>query len=136
MGAYSVISDKNKSKDYSETVGTLVRYEQYEGAFDVENEEEDSGEPLCTGVYEYKVDGTTHQGFPNRISNESDFEQTILVKYNPDNPTEFVMDSHWNALLISGIVMVLVVTGIFIAIKISLKKIPDKVNSYINKENF
>lgn len=120
VGAYCIISDNNKSKGYLETEGTLVHYERYEETFDKEGDA--SGDPLCTGVYEYTVGGVTYQGSPKQISNKSDFEQTILVKYNPDNPSDFVMDSHWNGLLISGIVMILVVVGIFIAIKIYLNK--------------
>ncbi len=134
VSAYSIISDNNKSKGYSETVGTLVRYDRREKTG--HKGYTDSGNPLCTGVYEYTVDGVTYQGSPKQISNKSDFEQTILVKYNPDNPSEYVMDSHWNILLISGIVMILVVVGIFIAAKIYLNKKLDRANSIINKENF
>lgn len=140
VSAYSVISDNNKTKDYSETVGRLVDYEEYEERFDEEDdeeddEEEDSRELSCKGVYEYTVNGTTYQGSPKRIGKESDFEETISVKYNPDNPSEFVMDSRQETTLIYGIIIILVVTVVFIVIIISIKKILDKINSLINRDD-
>lgn len=141
VSVYSVISDNIKTKDYSETVGTLVGYEQYEERFDEEDDERDdeedadSRELLCKGVYKYTVNGTIYQGSPNRMGNESDFEETILVKYNPDNPSEFVMDSRQKTTLIYGIIIILVVSVIFIVIKISLKKILDKINTLIIKDD-
>ena len=126
VSSYSNITDNNKSKNYLETEGKLVSYEncQYD----------DDGDELCNGVYEYTVNGVTYKGSPNLLSNRSGFKQTATVKYNPDNPNEYVMNSGWNGLLIAGIIMVTVVVVIFIAVKTSIKKISKKVND-IEKDN-
>lgn len=125
VSSYSSITDNNKSKNYLETEGKLVSYE---------NCQYDDGNELCSGVYEYKVSGVTYKGSPNLLSNRSGFKQTIIVKYNPNNPNEYVIDSGWNWLLIVGIIIVSVVVVIFISVKISIKKLSKKVKN-IEKEN-
>lgn len=126
VSSYSNITDNNKSKDYLETEGKLINYEncQYD----------DDGDELCNGVYEYTVNGVTYKGSPNLLSNRSEFKQTATIKYNPDNPNEYVMNSGWNRLLITGIIMVTVVVVIFIAVKTSIKKLSKKSND-IEKDN-
>ena len=113
VSSYSNISDNTKSKDYLETEGKLVGYKncQYDN----------DGDELCDAVYEYTVNGVTYKGSPNLLSNRSGFKQTTLVKYNPNNPSEYVMNSGRNGSLIAGIIMVTVVSVIFISIKISIK---------------
>ena len=125
ISLYSSITDNSKSKNYLETEGKLISYEncQYDN----------DGDELCYGVYEYTVNGVTYTGSPNMLSNRSGFEQTATVKYNPDNPNEYVMDSGWNVLLIVGIIMVSIVTIIFISFKLSVKKLSKKAND-IEKE--
>lgn len=125
VSSYSSITDNNKSKNYLETEGKLVSYE---------NCQYDDGDELCSGVYEYTVSGVTYKGSPNLLSNCSGFKQTIIVKYNPNNPNEYVIDSGWNWLLIVGIIMVSVVVVIFISVKNSIKKLSKKVKN-IGKEN-
>lgn len=122
VSSYSSITDNNKSKNYLETEGKLVSYE---------NCQYDDGNELCSGVYEYTVSGVTYKG---SLSNRSGFKQTIIVKYNPNNPNEYVIDSGWNWLLIVGIIMVSVVVVIFISVKLSIKKLSKKVKN-IEKEN-
>ena len=126
VSSYSNITDNNKSRNYLETEGKLISYEncQYD----------DDGDELCSGVYEYTVNGVTYKGSPNLLSNRSGFKQTATVKYNPDNPNEYVMYSGWNGFLIAGIIMVTVVVVIFIAVKTSIKKLSKKVND-IEKDN-
>lgn len=121
VSSYSNISDNNKSKNYLETEGKLVSYEncQYD----------DDGDELCNAVYIYTVNGVTYKGSPNLLSNRSGFKQNATVKYNPNNPSEYVMNPGWNGLLIVGIIMVTVVLIIFISIKISIKKLSEKVNN-------
>lgn len=118
VSSYSNISDNNKSKNYLETEGKLVSYEncQYN----------DDGDELCNAVYIYTVNGVTYKSSPNLLSNRSGFKQTATVKYNPNNPSEYVMNSGWNGLLIVGIIMVTVVLVIFISIKISIKNYQKK----------
>lgn len=125
VSSYSSITDNNKSKNYLETEGKLVSYE---------NCQYDDGNELCSGVYEYAVSGVTYKGSPNLFSNRSGFKQTIIVKYNPNNPNEYVIDSGWNWLLIVGIIIVSVVVVIFISVKLSIKKLSKKVKN-IEKEN-
>lgn len=125
VSSYSSITDNNKSKNYLETEGKLVSYE---------NCQYDDGNELCSGVYEYAVSGVTYKGSPNLLSNRSGFKQTIIVKYNPNNPNEYVIDSGWNWLLIVGIIMVTVVVVIFISVKLSIKNSSKKVKN-IEKEN-
>lgn len=126
VSSYSSIADNSKSKNYLETEGKLISFEncQYD----------DDGDELCNGVYEYTVNGVTYKGSPNLLSNRSGFKQTATVKYNPDNPNEYVMNSGWNGLLIAGIIMVTVVVIIFIAVKKTIKKLSRKVND-IEKDN-
>lgn len=121
VSIYSNISDNNKSKNYLETEGKLVGYDNC-------YYDEDIGE-LCNGVYEYNVNNITYKGSPDLLSNRSGFKHTVTVKYNPDNPNEYVMNSGWNGLLNTGIIMVTVVLVIFISIKISLKKFFSKINN-------
>ena len=122
---YSNTTDYSKSKNYLETEGKLVSYE---------NCQYDDGNELCSGVYEYTVSGVTYKGSPNLLSSRSGFKQTIIVKYNPNNPNEYVIDSGWNWLLIIGIIIVSVVVVIFISVKLSIKKSSKKVKN-IEKDN-
>lgn len=126
VSSYSNITDNNKSKNYLETEGKLISYEncQYD----------DDGDELCNGVYEYTVNDITYKSSPDLLSNRSGFKQTAIVKYNPNNPNEYVMNSGWNGLLIAGIIMVTVVVVIFIAVKTSIKKLSKKVNDF-KKDN-
>ena len=126
VGSYSSITDNSKSKNYLETEGKLVSYKncQYD----------DDGNELCNGVYEYIVNGVTYKGSPNLLSDRSGFKQTAIVKYNPNNPNEYVMNSGWKGLLIAGIIMVTIVVIIFISVKIFMKKLSKKEND-IEKDN-
>lgn len=121
VSLYLNITDNNKSKNYLETEGKLISYEkcQYDNA----------GYELCNGVYEYTVNGVAYKGSPNLLSNRSGFKQTATVKYNPNNPNEYVMNSGWNGLLIAGIIMVTVVVVIFIVVRNFIKIISKKSNN-------
>lgn len=125
VSAYSNISDNNKAENYLETEGKIISYDNCEY--------DDDGDELCNAVYEYVVNGITYKGSPNLLSNRSGFKEIITVKYNPSNPSEYVIDSGWNSLLITGIIMVVIVSLIFISAKISLKKLSNKVNDAIKK---
>ena len=119
ISLYSNITDYSKSKNYLETKGKLISYENCKY-------DDDRGE-LCNGVYEYTVNGITYKASPNSLNNRSKFKQTATVKYNPDNPNEYVMNSGWNGLIIiAGIIMVTIAVGIFIYVKTSIKKITNK----------
>lgn len=118
---YSNVSDKHKSKNYLESEGKLVSYDncQYNGD-DVE---------LCEGVYEYVVNGVTYKGSPNLLTDRSSFKQTIIVKYNPDNPSEYVMYSEYYGLIIAGMILIAVGLVPFISVRILSKKSSNRVNN-------
>lgn len=122
VSTYSHISASNESKNYLETEGKLVSYD-------------DCGSELCSAVYEYSVNGVIYKGSPNLLSNRSGFKNTVIVKYNPDKPNEYVINSGWNNLLITGVIMVTVVLLIFISGKKLLKKLFNKLNNTIEKDN-
>ncbi len=104
---YQYASQNIKAQNYLETTATLVSYNS-EGA-----------------TYEYIVDGVTYEGSPNLISNE--YDETIKVKYNQDNPKEYVMDEQLPKLItIATICLCIVIfhiTMIVFIAKIILNKI-------------
>ena len=61
------------------------------------------------------------------ISNSSGFKQTTTVRYNPDDPNEYVIDFDWSYLLINGIIIDSIVTLIFIILKKSINKKLDEI---------
>ncbi len=121
VSIYFIISDSNKSKNYLKTEGKLVGYDNCQYDKD--------GSELCNGVYEYSVNGIIYKGSPSLLSNRSGFKQVVTVNYNPDNPSEYVINSGWNGLLLVGIIMVMIVLAIFISDKIKLKKFFNRVNN-------
>ncbi len=127
VSSYSSINDNNKSKNYLETEGKLVGYEncQYD----------DDGDELCDGVYEYTVNGVTYKGSPNLVSNRSGFKKTVIVKYDPNNPGEYVINSGWNILLIVGIIMTIAVVIIFVLVKIFIKKLSKNINDIEKRQS-
>ena len=94
----------------------------------------DEGKELCKGLYEYTVDDVTYNGSPNSLSNRSGFKNITTVKYNPNNPNEYVMDSGWNTLLIVGIIIIAVALIIFISGRRALKNLAKKINETV-KDN-
>lgn len=125
VSSYANITN-NKSKNYLETEGKLVGFEncQYDN-----NENE-----VCNGVYEYTINGISYEGSPNILSSRSSFKQTAIIKYNPNNPNEYVMNSGWNWILIIGIIIVTIDVIIFISVKTCIKKLSKKAND-IEKDN-
>lgn len=110
VGSYELISEHNQAKNYLETEGRLVGYKDHTY--------NDDGDVVCTAIYEYTVRGTTYQGSPKKLSSTSSFKETVPVKYNSDNPAEYVISADWNQLLIFGIAMLLVLITIFISVKV------------------
>lgn len=127
VSSYSNISDNNKSKNYLETEGKISGYNNC-------TYDDEEGE-LCNAIYEYVVNGITYKGSPNLSSNKSGFKETITVKYNPNNPNEYVMDSGWNNLLIFGILLVVFVSTLFIVGEILLKILFKKIDNEMEKNN-
>ena len=90
-----IISENNKIKNYLETPGNLVSYD---------NCQYSDGSETCEAIYEYVVDGTTYKATSNISSERSTFDKTIIIKYNPNNPSENAIPSNMTMLLIIGII--------------------------------
>ena len=60
-----------------------------------------------------------------------DINASVRVKYNPNNPSEYVMNSGWNTLLIAGIIILIVALVIFISVKKALKNMAKKINETV-----
>ena len=124
--SYSLITDYNKSKNYLETEGKLVGYDNCRA--------DNEGDEMCKAIYEYKVDGVVYNASPNASRNQSGYSKTATVKYNPNNPSEYIMDSGWISLLITGIAILGVVLTIIISINVALKKLVEEAKKY-QKDN-
>ena len=114
VGETSIKSDNEKSKNYLETMATFVEISDdciinEEGRF-------------CKAIYEYKVNGDIFKGSPNFRGSGDVFDKTIKVKYNPNNPKEYVMDAGWSTFskigkgLIIGPIIIFIVFEIFIIV--------------------
>lgn len=125
VSTYLIISENNEAKNYSQTEGTLVKYDNIH--------DDDNGDEVCTGIYEYDVNGIKYYGSPKKISTRSSFKQTLTIRYNPNNPNEYVITSNWIGLLTSGIIMIVITVVIFafskIKIKMAIKKFNDKTDT-------
>lgn len=122
-GAYNIIGNNNKAKNYLKTEGELVRYTNCHN--------DDDGDEICNALYKYEVNGHTYEGSPKLLSTRDGFKQTIIVKYNPDNPNEYVMNSNWNSIVITGMIVFIATIFIF---KISSSFIKDVINTRSYKQ--
>ena len=113
MSGSSIMSNNTKSKGMQETQGTLVDYSdcQYEGNV-----------LMCNGVYEYVVDGVSYKGSPSIRGSKSALKETIIVKYNSNNPSEYVMDFGWGIFFVVGVIMMIFSLVLFISIRLIIKK--------------
>lgn len=111
---YINMSDANKTKNYLKTEGKLIDYK---------NCYYDEGSELCTAEYEYTVNGITYLGTSNSENSRSVFKKTVTVKYNPNDPSKYVIDSEWNFFLINCIIIGILLLVSFISSKKDLEKI-------------
>lgn len=120
VSIYSTVTDISKSKKYLETEGKLVNYEncQYES----------DGNELCNAIYEYTVNNTTYKGSPKLLTSRSEFKETVKVKYNSNNPSEYLIDAGWNTLLIAGIIIIVATSTTFILFKKDIKVSFERIN--------
>ncbi len=101
VGSHFDHAQKEESKDYVETEGRLLDYDNCRY--------EDGGE-LCEAIYEYTVDGQTYQVIPKLLSNQSGFQKTVIVRYDPSNPSKSIVEVGFGELFsigIKGIVIIL-----------------------------
>lgn len=105
IGIYFDITDINKSKNYLETKGKLVDFQYCQYDDDIET---------CKAVYEYTINNTPYRGSPRILSSRQSFSKTTTVKYNSNNPSEYVISSGWNSLSIVGILTLIIPLVIFI----------------------
>ena len=120
VSLYFNITENYNSKNYLKTEGKLVDFDNCQ--YNNENE-------TCNAIYEYVVNGITYTGSSNVSSNRSDFKQTITVKYNPNDSSEYVINSDFNYLLMTGIIIIAVDLLIFVSVKKSINKVFDKLYS-------
>ncbi len=115
FGLYSYISEHNQTKNYDETVATLVSYK---------NCRNDDGIEICNAVYEYEVNGITYTTSPNLLSNRGGFKTIETVYYNPNIPSESIIyTSSVNIILIViGFIILFGIIGSFIYKVIKIKK--------------
>ena len=60
------------------------------------------------------VNGVIYKNFPNLLTTPSEFQQTIIVKYNPNKPSEYVMNANWNILILARICILIVSLIIYV----------------------
>ena len=97
VGGISFIKEYTKAMKYEETIGILENYDS-------------CNENGCQAIYSYEVNGEKYYASPDLISDS--FKETAKVYYNPESPSENVMNSNWHVLFIGGCV-ILMITKIF-----------------------
>lgn len=60
------------------------------------------------------------KGHQKKLGGMNDFKKKVKVKYNPDNPSKYVISAGWNDMCISAIV-ILIAAIIYVA---ALKVVP------------
>ena len=128
---FSSVDGKN-IENYLETEGRLVDYDM--------SGKTDDGRTLYKGIYEYKVNGITYKGSPNYSSTiRSDIEENVKVKYNDNNPNEYVIDLGFNIVIfLCGIIavsialMIIIPTNIFIIKIFKMTNQDKKIEIYKN----
>lgn len=121
VGTYLIISENIEARNYSQAEGTLVKYDNIHN--------DDNGNEVCTGIYEYDVNGVKYYGSPKKTSTRSSFKQTLTIRYNPDNPNEYVITSNWIGILRSGLITIAITVAIFTFSKLKFKMSIKKINS-------
>lgn len=127
IGIGCTISEKYKAKGYSETEGVLVNFKMEESYRDGKRD------VYYTGVYEYVVNGQKYMGSPNKLSDADNFKEKVKVKYNPDNPSEYVISSDWYELYIPAIIALGVVIIYLVVLKINSNIRKSKESQVNNK---
>ena len=108
IASNTIITDNQKSVNYLETEAKLVGY--------------DNCDDTCEAIYEYEVDGVTYEASPIMSANRDFFKKTTTVKYDPNKPSEYVMDYGVIIFVFVGIGVLLFVFVEFIAVKLATKK--------------
>lgn len=112
-GIFSNTLIDNQSKNYLETEGFLEEYNNCQ--------ENDKGRELCNAIYKYIVNDNAYKGSPNTKKNRTDFERIIKIKYNPDNPNEYIISANKNGATIAGIIILIVTSILLISVKQVIK---------------
>lgn len=124
VGLYSTNNVRMQAKNYDTTIGTIKNYSC--------NSKEE-----CHAYYEYQVNGKAYTVSPSMISSKDGFKQTITVYYNPNNPSEAVVDTEWNYIVYVGILIVVIVLAILIYRIIRIKNFTnnnDKITLNVNQD--
>ena len=115
VGLGNTIAETYKAKGYLETEGTLAYVKYEKDKLKVTYKSISKGG--YTGVYQYVVDGQTYMGSPNKVGNSGDIKDKVKVKYNPNNPSEYVISGDWAQMNIMGIIILGVIIVAFVQLK-------------------
>lgn len=113
ISVHSMTKDNIKASGYEETVARFVDYDDCHSS---------DGTEVCKGIYEWKVDGETYKGSPDFTSNYGGFKESMKVRYDPKDPSKYVMESSWKVFLIVGICMISFCIVVFIIVNVILYK--------------
>lgn len=114
------ISEHKQTKGYEKTTAVLKDY--------VNCDYEDGGDS-CYAIYEYKVNGITYTVSPKYLGNAGAFDKKDTVYYNPNNPSESIMNSISGPIMITGLIIIISVVIVFVIKKIIINKISKKKES-------
>lgn len=105
IGTYCSIDEDKSTQGYVETEGNFI-----------DTSVSKRKDALYTPIYEYKVNGTSYKASPNLLTNSKDFKQVITIKYNPSNPSEYVISDNWKNLFIKGAIIDTVLLIVFVVV--------------------
>ncbi len=97
---------------------TIINYSKELKSEDIQSKNyiKTVGIQISEDKYEYTVDGVTYTGSPNLLGRKN--EKTTTVKYNPDNPEEYVMSDFWKKSI--AFIILVIFIELFIAIVVPM----------------
>ena len=112
IGSYSFIIDNIKGKDYIETT---AKFKEYKDCYI------DNNKQLCYGIYEYKISYSPFNIKTNYSKEKESFEDSIVIKYNPNNYKEYIIKVNKINYLYKGLSILMIVIFIKVLSNIILK---------------
>lgn len=134
LSSYSTFSDNIKALGYPGTTGDLITSEC--------NDANEQG--ACRAVYKYTVGNDVYKASSKKVGRKSEFKDVVTVKYNPDNPKEYVVCPWLWILIVVVMFFVAIALGIFSVIKLCFFNIANSkwsvskrktLKEIINKKN-
>lgn len=112
IGSYSLIIDNIKGKDYIETT---ANFKEQKDCY-IENNKE-----LCYGIYEYQINYSPFNIKTSYSKEKESFEDSIIIKYNPNNYKEYIIKVNKINYLYKGLSILIIIIFIKIISNILLK---------------